>query len=68
MWNIVAAVCLIAAAILWWCARVETAFVVATLGLVAWFLDQRNRLRRIVIERDGQLSEESEDIEEQDES
>lgn len=49
-WSVVAGVCLVAAAALWLLVGVEAAFVVATLGVVAWFWDQRNRIERRGIE------------------
>ena len=64
-WSAAAALCLIAAAVLGSLGRLDATFVVATLGVVAWFLDQRNLLRARGIEADA--DEESTGIEEQDE-
>lgn len=49
-WSFVAGACLVAAVVLWFVRGADAAFVVATLGIVAWFWDQRNRLRPLVIE------------------
>lgn len=49
-WSFVAGACLVAAIVLLFARGADAAFVVATLGLVAWFWDQRNRLRPLVIE------------------
>ncbi|MDT7543549.1 MAG: hypothetical protein QOE33_3453 [Acidobacteriota bacterium] len=49
-WSFVASACLVASAALWLAFGVRPAFVAATLGVVAWFWDERNRLRPLVIE------------------
>jgi hypothetical protein len=49
-WSFVAGACLVAAVALWLTFGVRAAFVAATLGAVAWFWDERNRLRPLVIE------------------
>ena len=49
-WSFVAGACLVAALALWLTRGPEGAFVAATLGVVAWFWDQRNRLRAAIIE------------------
>lgn len=41
---------LVAAACCWWLSLIDAAFVTATLGVVAWFLSLRNRLRLAHIE------------------
>ena len=66
-WSIVAGVCLVVAAALLFLARVDAAFVVATLGVVAWFWNERNRLRPAGIEADERFREEDEEIEDRDE-
>jgi len=66
-WSIVAGACLIAAAALLVVARMDAAFVAATLGVVAWFWNERNRLRPADIEDDDEFREEDEEIEERDE-
>ena len=49
-WMAVAAACAVAAAVLLFTAGVNAAFVVAVLGALAWFWDQRNRIRAGLIE------------------
>jgi hypothetical protein len=49
-WSFVAAAFLVAAVALWLTRGADAAFVAATLGVVAWFWDQRNRLRATIIE------------------
>lgn len=51
IWIIISILCLIVAAFFWLGrGNLDAAFVAATLGLVAWFLSLRNRLRRAGIE------------------
>lgn len=50
LWTIASGACMIVAAtalVLW---EVEVAFVAATLGMVCWFLNLRNRLRKSIVE------------------
>jgi uncharacterized membrane protein YhfC len=49
-WTIVSILCLIVAAILLFREYQNAAFVVATLGAVAWFLSYRVKLRATIIE------------------
>jgi len=51
-WSIVAALCLVVAGVFGWRGHYDGTFVAATLGVVAWFLDQRNLLRARSIEAD----------------
>ena len=44
--RIAGVVCALAAAALLWRGQTESAFVVAVVGVIAWFLGLRNRLRR----------------------
>ena len=46
IWLAVAGLCLIAAAAFWWRGQMDAAFVAATLGVVAWFLEERRQVRR----------------------
>jgi hypothetical protein len=66
LWSAVAALCLVTAAVLGWRGHYDGTFVAATLGVVAWFLDQRNLLRARSIEADAAF-EEGVEIEEEDE-
>lgn len=60
-WSIVAGACLVVAALLWLFRGVDAAFVAATLGVVAWFWDQRNRFRSLFEEF---VSDEDENLDE----
>lgn len=62
-WIMVAAACAVAAASLLFTVGVNAAFVAAVLGVVAWFWDQRNRIRAVVIE-DGSREEGRDELEE----
>jgi hypothetical protein len=54
VWIAISILCLIAAAFFWLGrGNLDRAFVAAALGLVAWFLSLRNRLRSSNIERDN---------------
>lgn len=56
-WLIGAAACLLAAAALLMWSHLDAAFVVATLGILAWFFDLRNRLRPPDIEADEKFAD-----------
>ena len=56
LWNTVAALCLLAAVAFMFYEQTDAAFVVAALGVVAWFINVRNGFRHGDIE-DGSLSE-----------
>ncbi len=45
-WLAVAGLCLAAAAAFWWRGLADAAFVVAALGVVAWFFNVRAQLHR----------------------
>jgi uncharacterized protein (DUF2062 family) len=62
-WMAVAAACAVAAVVLLITVGVNAAFVAAVLGVVAWFWDQRNRIRAGVIE-DGNREEGRDELEE----
>lgn len=68
-WSFVAGACLVAALALLVFVGVEAAFVAAVLGVVAWFWDQRNRIRARVIEDEhgGEGRDELEDFEDEEE-
>ena len=51
-WKLLPGLCLVVAAGSWLVGHADAAFVIATLGLVAWFIDLRNRLRGTDIEPD----------------
>ena len=59
-WSIIAGAGVVfAGALLWW-GRADAAFVVATLGVLAWFLNERNRLAQPGIEAHDREQDESE--------
>ena len=47
LWLIVAGACIIVAAVFLWRTDFSTAFVVATIGTVAWFLNYRIQMKEI---------------------
>ncbi len=54
VWIAISILCLIAAASFWlWRGNFDATFIIATLGVVAWFLSLRNRLRSSNIEHDN---------------
>ena len=57
LWSVLAGVCLLVAIVLAWRDQLNATFVVATLGVVAWFLDLRNRLRARSIEAQTEQEE-----------
>lgn len=66
-WSVVAGVCLLVAGALLLAGRMDGAFVVATLGVVAWFWNERNRLRPSGIEANERFRDEDEGFEDRDE-
>jgi hypothetical protein len=53
VWSVAAALCLVVAGALLWLGRSDWAFVAASLGVVAWFLNMRGQLHRRNVERDA---------------
>lgn len=51
-WMVLAGVAILIAAILLWFREFSAAFVVAAIGLVAWFLNYRIQMRDLVIAAD----------------
>lgn len=49
LWLVVAFAFVFAAAVLWWLGNYDVAFVLATLGVCAWFLNMRVKLKRITV-------------------
>jgi hypothetical protein len=64
-WIIAAGVCLLVAATFLVMRRMDAAFVAGTLGIVAWFWNERNRLRPHGIEADERFEDEDEDEDEE---
>jgi hypothetical protein len=67
LWIIVACLCAVVAAVFLWRGNIDGAFVSGALGLVAWFLDVRNRLTQANAARENASKLESNDIGETDE-
>jgi hypothetical protein len=66
-WTIASILCLIVAAILLLREYQNAAFVVATLGAVAWFLSYRAKLRGTIVEPIEATDDEDDASEDQDE-
>ncbi|HEX8472520.1 MAG TPA: hypothetical protein VF666_00670 [Pyrinomonadaceae bacterium] len=62
LWNLITLACLAAAAFAILNRRSDAAFVVATLGVLAWFVEKRNRLQAgsESVEPRGQIKDEDE--------
>jgi hypothetical protein len=65
-WLIVAGVCIFVAAYFLWRRDFDTAFVIAALGAVAWFLNYRAQLKEITtaadaFENDEEITDDSEE-------
>jgi hypothetical protein len=48
-WWVVSGLCLLVAALFFWRGNMDVAFVAGALGVVAWFLSLRVRLRKTII-------------------
>ena len=57
-WTIIAGICLIVAAAFLLRDNINVAFVAATLGIVAWFLGLRERLRKGIVTGSNDAQEE----------
>lgn len=63
-WIIVACACIIVAAFMVLRGRLEAAFVVAALGVVAWFLNYRAQLTEVISAADLEEANQREDSDE----
>ena len=54
VWNIVVVACLVAGAAFALMGQMDAAFVAATIGVVAWFIEMRDRLQRPYIEAENE--------------
>ena len=63
-WIIVACACIIVAAFMVLMGRLEAAFVVAALGVVAWFLNYRTQLTEVIAAADLEEANQREDSDE----
>lgn len=60
-WSVIAGLCLLAAAVFLWRTHIDAAFVAATLGVLAWFLNLRNQLYRAHLAARDPIHAEGED-------
>ena len=63
-WLIVACACIIVAAFMVLRGRLDAAFVVAALGVVAWFLNYRAQLTDVIAAADSEETNQREDTDE----
>lgn len=61
VWIFAAGICLVCAVVFLVRENMSAAFVAATLGVVAWFLNVRNQLKRNIIPRDEEIADETDD-------
>jgi len=47
-WLIIAVLCIAVGGVFLWRGDLDTAFVVATIGTIAWFLNYRSQMREII--------------------
>jgi len=52
VWTVLAGLCLVAAAVALWELQLNAAFVIATVGVLAWFLRYRSDLKESLIEKE----------------
>lgn len=62
LWLIVAGVCIVVAAYFLWRRDFDTAFVIAALGAIAWFLNYRAQLKEITRAADEFENNSEEDV------
>jgi hypothetical protein len=58
VWVIIAGLGVVVAAVFLWQGNMTVAFVAATLGVVAWFLSLRHRLRKTILPASEEAEEE----------
>ncbi len=58
IWIIIAGLGVVVAALFLWQSNMTVAFVAATLGVVAWFLSLRDRLRKTILPKEEEAEEE----------
>jgi hypothetical protein len=66
-WITGSMLCLIVAAVLLLRENYDAAFVAAALGMVAWFLNYRSKIRETIIEPDETIEDEADASDEEDE-
>jgi membrane protein implicated in regulation of membrane protease activity len=57
-WMAIAVICLVAAAVALWQWQLNATFVLATIGVVAWFLRYRGDLKRSMPDEDEETRDE----------
>lgn len=60
LWMIVSGICIVAAAFFLLRGELNTAFVIATLGIVAWFFNYRLQMKAIITAADLEQSKQEE--------
>ena len=63
-WIIIACACVIAALFMVVRGRLETAFVIAALGVIAWFLNYRSQMTEVITAADLEEANQREDSDE----
>ena len=63
-WMVLAGVCIAAAAVLIAMGRLDAAFVVAAIGIVAWFLNYRIQMKEIITAADIKNGSKGEELNE----
>ena len=64
LWMIVAGLCIAAAAVMIVMGRLDVAFVVAAIGVVAWFLNYRIQMKEVIAQADIQNGNKREELNE----
>ncbi len=64
-WLVVSGICIVAAGVLIWLGDVVSAFVVAVVGILAWFLNYRIQMKEVAdaadLEDEGRYKDDSDD-------
>jgi hypothetical protein len=60
-WMIIAAICIVVAAVFLLRRDLNTAFVIAVLGLVAWFLNYRAQMKAIIVAADAEQNDQADE-------
>lgn len=68
IWTLASAACLIVAGLFLYRKNFDVAFVLAVLGIVAWFLNYRSQIRPAVPDESETAFDEADDFEDEDEN
>lgn len=60
-WTVIAALCLVAAAVALWELNLNAAFVIAAVGLLAWFLRYRSDLKESLSQDERTFADDQEE-------